>query len=223
MTLMTDYAKICEQAARAGGAVVSDWVGRIAVRKKGHADLVTQADLASQEAVRHIVLGAFPDHTLLGEEDSPQQTATPSTATPRAEYRWIVDPLDGTTNYVHQVPHYAVSLALEHRGKVLVGTVYDPTSDECFTATAGQGARLNGQPIATSPVTDLSEALAASGFPNQVLPDSPDLLVFLEALWQCQAVRRTGCASLNLCYVAAGRFDVCWAYSTKIWDVAAAP
>ena len=216
MSLIDDYAKICEEAARVGGAVVTDWIGRIAVQKKGHADMVTQADLASQEAVRETVLRAFPDHGLIGEEDIPQPPAGN-----RPEYRWIVDPLDGTTNYVHGVPHYAVSLALEHNGQVLVGAVYDPTSDECFTAAAGQGARLGGQPITTSQVTDLSEALGASGFPNKVLPDSPDLLVFLKAVLHCQSVRRTGCASLNLCYVAAGRFDVCWAYSTKIWDVAA--
>jgi myo-inositol-1(or 4)-monophosphatase len=216
MSLINDYAKVCEEAARAGGAVVTDWIGRIAVRKKGHADLVTQADLASQEAVRRIVLGAFPHHSLLGEEDAP---APPPEK--RAEYRWIVDPLDGTTNYVHQVPHYAVSLALEHNGNVLVGTVYDPSTNECYTAAAGQGARLNGRPITTSPVTELSEALAVTGFPNKVLPDSPDLLVFLKAVLDCQSVRRTGCASLNLCYLAAGRLDVCWNYSTKIWDVAA--
>jgi len=216
MDLIDDYAKVCEEAVRAGGAVVTDWIGRIAVRKKGHADLVTQADLASQEAVRQTVLRAFPQHGLIGEEDSPAHSAGS-----RPEYRWIVDPLDGTTNYVHRVPHYAVSLALEHHGNVLVGAVYDPTSDECFTAAAGQGARLNGQPITTSPVVDLSEALAVSGFPNKVLPDSPDLLVFLKAVLHCQSVRRTGCASLNLCYLAAGRFDVCWNYSTKIWDVAA--
>jgi myo-inositol-1(or 4)-monophosphatase len=139
----------------------------------------------------------------------------------RAEYRWITDPLDGTTNYAHGVPHYCVSLALERSGDLLVGAVYDPVLDECFTAAAGRGARLNERPIATSGVSELSEALAAVGFPPDVQPNSPDLLLFLEMLHHCQAIRRTGSSALNLCYLAAGRFDVYWSYSTKIWDVAA--
>jgi myo-inositol-1(or 4)-monophosphatase len=129
--------------------------------------------------------------------------------------------LDGTTNFVHGIPFYCVSLALEHEGKPVVGAVYNPVSGECFTAAAGQGAWLNGKPIRTSPVTELSEALAAMGLPPQVQPDSPDLLVFLEAIYRCQAVRRTGSTALNLSFLAAGRFDVFWGFSAKIWDVAA--
>ena len=142
-------------------------------------------------------------------------------ATARAEYRWIVDPLDGTTNFVHGVPHYCVSLALERNGELLVGAVYDPLLEECFTAAAGQGAWLNGRPIHTSQVSLLSEALAAVGFPPKVTRDSPDLLLFLEMVCRCQAIRRTGSSALNLCYLAAGRFDLYWSYSTNIWDVAA--
>jgi myo-inositol-1(or 4)-monophosphatase len=138
-----------------------------------------------------------------------------------AAFRWITDPLDGTTNYVHHLPHYCVSLALEHAGSLLVGAVYDPTQDECFTAARGRGAFLNGQRIRTSEAADLSEALAATGFPAHVTPDAPDLLVFNQAIFCCQGVRRTGSAALNLCYLAAGRFDVLWGLSTKVWDVAA--
>jgi myo-inositol-1(or 4)-monophosphatase len=196
--------------------VLQDWVGRVEVYSKGPADLVTQADLASQEVVRRTVLGAFPDHCLLGEEKAPDEILAD-----RAEYRWIVDPLDGTTNYVHGVPHYCVSLALERNGDLLVGAVYDPVLDECFTAAAGQGARLNARPIHTSEVGVLSEALAAVGFPPSVSRDSPDLLLFLEMVCRCQAIRRTGSAALNLCYLASGRFDLAWSYSTNIWDVAA--
>ncbi len=163
MNDIDEYLRVCESAVRTGGAVVQDWVGRIEVRKKGHADLVTQADLASQEAVRQIVLGRFPEHCLLGEEKKPGEVVAE-----RAEYRWIVDPLDGTTNYVHGVPHYSVSLALERNGDLLVGAVYDPVLDECFTAATGRGAWLNGQPIHTSEVDVLSEALAAVGFPPKV-------------------------------------------------------
>lgn len=216
MGMIDDYLSVCEAAVRLGGRTVQDWIGRFEVEKKGPADLVTQADFASQEAVRRTVLGAFPEHCLLGEEKGPDQATAD-----RTEFRWIVDPLDGTTNFVHGVPHYCVSLALERNGELLVGAVYDPMLDECFTAAVGQGARLNGRPIHTSRVAAISEALAAVGFPPDAKRDSPDLLLFLEMIGRCQAIRRTGSSALNLCYLAAGRFDAYWSYSTNIWDVAA--
>jgi myo-inositol-1(or 4)-monophosphatase len=161
-------------------------------------------------------LQAFPQHSVLGEED---QLAgdTPS----KTEYRWVVDPLDGTTNFVHGIPHYAVSLALQHGDKVLVGAVFDPSLNECFTVAIGQGAFLNGRPIRTSSQNRLSEVIAGTGFPAKLQPDSPDLLVFNKALFRCQGIRRTGSAALNLCDVAAGRYGVLWGFSTKIWDIAA--
>ncbi|NQU24546.1 MAG: inositol monophosphatase [Candidatus Nealsonbacteria bacterium] len=213
---MLEYATTCEKAVRAGGAVVLDWIDRFEVSEKGPADLVTQADLASQDAVSCIILQTFPDHFILGEED---QASEPATS--RSEFRWIVDPLDGTTNYVHRVPHFSVSLALERNGELLVGAVYDPIREECFTAIAGGGAMLNGRPIHTSEVSELPNALAAVGFPPRVATDAPDVLVFLEALSGCQAIRRTGSAALNLSYIAAGRFDLYWSFSTKVWDAAA--
>ena len=216
MEKYNDYLRVCEEAVRAAARVVQDWIGRTETRQKGPADLVTQADLASQETVRRVVLGAFPNHCLLGEEQ--EQSELPTT---RSEYRWIVDPLDGTTNFVHGVPHYCVSLALERNGELLVGAVYDPALDECFTAVTGQGARLNSRAIHASGVSKLSEALAAVGFPPGVRSDSPDLRMFLEMIPRCQAIRRTGSAALNLCYLAAGRFDLFWSFSTHIWDVAA--
>ena len=217
MSAMPEYARICEKAVRAGGAAVKDWIGRIDVREKGPADLVTQADFASQDVIRRTVLEAFEDHSLLGEE----QDQDVRVSRQRSKYRWIADPLDGTTNFVHGVPHYCVSLALERHGELLVGAVYDPIRNECFTAAAGEGAFLDGNPIRTSDVHELSGALAAVGFPPVTPRDCPDLLVFLEALERCQAIRRTGSSALNLCYLAAGRFDVYWSYSAKIWDVAA--
>ena len=216
MSGMSEYMEVCEAAVRAGGAVVQQWVGRFEVREKGPADLVTEADMASQEAIRELIVDHFPDHFLIGEEDSGVEEEAGE-----AEFRWIADPLDGTTNYVHRMPHYSVSLALEHRGRVLVGAVYDPTRDECFTAAAGQGAFLNGERIQSSRVSDLAGSLAVVGFPPNARRGSPDLAVFLEILDKCQAIRRTGSAALNLCYLAAGWFDVYWSYSTKIWDVAA--
>jgi myo-inositol-1(or 4)-monophosphatase len=177
---------------------------------------VTEADFAAQEVVKKAVLGAFPSHSVLGEEDQ-----LPGNTPSATEYRWIVDPLDGTTNFVHCIPHYAVSIALEHKGRILVGTIYDPSRENCFTAAEGGGAFLDGRPIRTSDVARLEDAIAGTGFPAKLLPDSPDLLVFNEALFRCQGIRRTGSAALNMCDVAAGRFDVLWGLSTKIWDIAA--
>ena len=214
---MSEFLAIAEEAARKGGAVLAEMLGRAKVREKGPADLVTEADVASQEAVRSLLLGAFPDHGFIGEEG----TSAEDSRSKEAEFRWIVDPLDGTTNFVHGVPHFCVSVALEQRGRLLVGAVYNPLGDECYLAEAGKGARLNGVALSTSEVVDLSQSLAAVGLPCVVNSESPDLRLFNQALTDCQAIRRTGSAALNLCYVAAGRFDLAWNYSTKIWDVAA--
>jgi myo-inositol-1(or 4)-monophosphatase len=215
---MKDFLAICEQAARGAGAVLTGLFGRAKVREKGPRNLVTEADFASQEFVRQTIAAAFPDHDFIGEEgDAGQRDRRVE-----ADYRWIVDPLDGTTNFAHGVPHFCVSLALENRGSLLVGAVFDPIRDECYTARAGVGSWLNGEPIRTSGVVDLAQSLAGFGLPNVVAPDDPDLRLFNRALGVCQAIRRTGSAALNHCYVAAGRFDVAWNYGTRIWDVAAA-
>jgi myo-inositol-1(or 4)-monophosphatase len=216
MTQIPIFLEVCENAVRAAGRTILDWVGKTSVQRKGPADFVTEADFAAQEVVKRMVLQAFPQHSVLGEEDQ-LAGSTPSAT----EFRWIVDPLDGTTNFVHGIPHYAVSLALEQNGTIIVGAVYDPSMGACFTAAQGHGAFLNGQPIRTSQVTELSEAIAGAGFPANLQPDSPDLLVFNKVLFRCQGVRRTGSAALNLCDVAAGRFDLLWGFSTKIWDIAA--
>jgi len=213
---MSEFMTVCEEAVRRGGAVLAEMLGKAKVRKKGPADLVTEADFASQKAILDLVLRAYPDHGFVGEEDQPGEEVNPE-----AEYCWFADPLDGTTNFVHGVPHFCVSLALAHRGRLLVGAVFNPMTGECYTAEAGRGAFLNADSIHTSSVDQLSESLAAVGLPSVVGPQSPDLVLFNAALDQCQALRRTGSAALNLCYVASGRFDLAWNYSTKIWDVAA--
>lgn len=217
---MPDFITVCQQAARAGGAVLLDWQDRFQAREKGPRDLVTEADLASQEAIREIVLGAFPDHDFLGEEDTPEQIAQSQTAD-RREYRWIVDPLDGTTNYVHQLQTFAVSIALERDGKIVAGTIFDPVMDECYTAEAGKGAFLNGTRLQTSDCQSLDNALVAASFSANVSPGSEEVARFIEVLQHCQALRRLGSAALNLSYVAAGRLDAYWATSVKTWDVAA--
>jgi myo-inositol-1(or 4)-monophosphatase len=223
MESLTGYLTLCEKATRIGGNVIQQWAGKFDVRKKGPYDLVTQADIESQRAISRAIWDVFPAHRIMGEEDIglPAGEKVCDNASPQSEYRWIIDPLDGTTNFVHGLPHYAVSLALERNGRLLVGAVFDPALNECFTAAAGQGAHLNGRPIHTSNVSTLSEALAVVGFPPGVKHDSPDLKVFLQAILHCQAVRRSGSTALNLAYLAAGRYDVFWNFSSKIWDIAA--
>jgi myo-inositol-1(or 4)-monophosphatase len=214
---MSEFISTCELAAKAGGAVLQEWIGRFAVReKKGPSDLVTEADLASQEAIRNLVLAQFPDHAFVGEEDPRFDPAEEN-----ENYRWIVDPLDGTTNYVHGVPHYAVSVALERNGELLAGCVYDPVLEESYTAGAGEGAFLNGRPIRVSEARALREALVAASFPHQVDPNLHAIREFVAALPACQALRRGGSAALNLAYVAAGRFDAYWATDLHAWDAAA--
>lgn len=211
---MSDFLPICEEAARVGGEVLREWAGRIAAREKAPADLVTEADFASQEAIRKFLASRHPEHDFLGEEGEQEQ--------PRSSpYRWIVDPLDGTTNYVHGLPNYGVSVALEKDGEIIAGVVFDPNFDECFAATAGGGAFLNGEHLQVSGVTNLSEALVAVSFAPKVRPNAPEIEHFLQVLPLCQAVRRMGSAALNLSYIAAGRLDGYWATTTHLWDVAA--
>jgi len=209
---------VCEKAARAGAAVLLEWQGKINASEKGPRDLVTEADVASQNVIREIVLAAFPEHRFLGEEDSPEVIAA---ETSDSEYRWLVDPLDGTTNYVHQLPGFAVSIGVEHKGELVAGVVYDPRLDECFAAAKGNGATLNGEPIKTSECTQINHALVATGFSIDVAQGSIEIERFIEMLPECQALRRLGSAALNLCYLANGRMDGYWAVSVKIWDIAA--
>lgn len=205
---------VCEEAARAGAEQLLSWRGRFQWRQKAPRDLVTDADLASEQAVRAVIARHFPDHGILGEENpEPAQLERP--------YCWIVDPLDGTTNYAHNIPCYAVSIAVAHGGRLLAGVVYDPERQECFAAVAGEAAMLNGRPIAASSVEATEDALAAISFPAQLAENSPDLRAFLRAAYRCQAIRRTGSAALNLAYVACGRFDAHWAHEIHPWDAAA--
>ena len=211
----TKYLGICEEAARAGGKVLLDWMGRFSVREKGPADLVTEADEASQATIRTIVLDAFPDHAFLAEEGNAPAPRRGS------GYRWIVDPLDGTTNYVHGLPHFAVSIGLEHGGEMLAGVVFDPLANECFSAAAGQGAFCAGKRLRVSAAHDVSQALVAIGLPTGVRADSKEIRTMTNLITRSQGMRRMGSTALNLSYVAAGRLDACWCTGAKAWDVAA--
>jgi myo-inositol-1(or 4)-monophosphatase len=190
--------------------------GKIQAREKAPADLVTEADLASQETIRELLLTAFPDHGFLGEED-----VNPDETDDQGPFTWIVDPLDGTTNYVHGLDNYSVSVALRHKEEIIVGAVYDPVRDLTYSATLDRGAFCNGTPIRVSQVVSLDQALVAASLPARVEPGSTEVERFLRILFSCQAVRRLGSAALNLCYVAAGKLDGYWATSLKKWDVAA--
>ena len=204
----------CEAACRAGGEQLMLWQGKFSAQEKGARDLVTEADIASQEAVHNAVQAAFPEHGFLGEE-------SPELAQLEKPHCWVVDPLDGTTNYVHGFPCFAVSVAVAHKGQLVAGGVYDPQREEMFLAGAGCGATLNGQPFQTSETSDLDSALIAVSFPPQLTLDMPDVQAFLKLAPQCRAVRRTGSAALNLAYVACGRLDAHWAFQIFPWDSAA--
>lgn len=217
---MPDFLDVCRQAALAGGEVLLSWQNRFSTREKAPRDLVTEADLASQRAIRQVLLGAFPDHGFVGEEPDPDVEIDPKSSAFPA-YRWIVDPLDGTANYVHRLPAFAVSIALEQQGQIALGVVYDPVSREFFHAVAGQGAYLNGQKLTTSACQSADQALVAVSFSPQVPRDSVEIRRFIEVLVACQSVRRLGSAALNLAYLAAGRLDAYFATSVHIWDVAA--
>lgn len=210
------FIEVCEQAARAGGQELLRWRGKFTAQEKGPKDLVTEADLASQRVIREIILDAYPTHQFVGEEDD----HAPNHGTDEA-YEWIVDPLDGTCNYVHGLPAYAVSIALTRDSQVIAGVVYDPVAQECFAAEQGQGTTLNGARVRVSTCQTLGQALVASSFPAQVERDSPEIQRFTDVLIQSQALRRWGSAALNMSYVACGRLDAYWATSVKKWDVAA--
>ncbi len=186
----------------------------VEIEKKGPIDLVTAADLAAEREIRRIVAGRFPGHVVLGEEG-----ADPGRS---AECRWIVDPLDGTTNFAHGVALFCVSIALEIAGRVETAVVFDPVAEELYAAERDGGARLNGQPIHVSPTTALIDGLLCTGFPYSVREDlSAHVGVFAAFLGRSRAVRRLGSAALDLCYVAAGRFDGFWEDGLHAWDVAA--
>lgn len=215
---MPELIDVCEKAARAGGAVLQDWVGRFSARLKGPRDFVSEADLASQETIAQIIAEYFPDHLFVGEEETAEKTR--SARTP-GKYHWIADPLDGTANYVRGVPHYAVSIGVERDGVLLAGVIFDPVLEECFTATAGGGAFLNGKSIQTSGINNIEQALLAASFPPRVSPELPAVKEFVAFIQLCQGVRRGGSAALNLAYIAAGRFDGYWAADLHPWDAAA--
>ena len=219
---MADYLKTAEHLAREAGSLLREGHGQglasdagpIAYEHKGAVDLVTEYDRRSEKLILEGLRRAFPDHAFNSEEYGHSAH--------RADYEWLVDPLDGTTNFAHAFPVFAVSLALVRRGQPLVGVIYDPVHDELFAAEAGQGATLNGRPLHVSAQTDLGQALLATGFPYDVRTNPRNNFdQFRQFYLRTQAVRRAGSAALDCAYVAAGRLDGYWELSIKPWDVGA--
>ncbi len=181
---------------------------------KGEIDIVTEADRISEEVLITEINGKFPDHTILSEEAGEIERGS--------RYRWVIDPLDGTTNYAHGFPMFCVSIALEKDGQIITGVIYSPVSDELFVAGKGEGAFLNGAPIAVSGTTEISESLLATGFPYDIRRDpNNNINYFSEMALRVQGIRRSGSAALDLAYTAAGRFDGFWELKLHPWDTAA--
>ena len=205
---------VLNKALAEGGKILSAKFGKVGYRLKGRANLLTEADLASQEKVKAVIRSAFPEDGFLAEEDE-----TPDISARRI---WVIDPLDGTTNYAHGFPAAAVSIALAEDGKILAGGVCDPFRREVFTARRGRGAFFNGRRLAVSKVPSLSKALLVTGFPYDRAERADFYCSFFsDFMKRSHDVRRMGAASLDLAWLAAGRTDGYWEFGLKPWDVAA--
>jgi myo-inositol-1(or 4)-monophosphatase len=212
---MESLKALAIQAARKAGRVLQDRLGRTRrIDYKGAVNLVTEMDFRSERIIVSEIRRHFPGHAFLAEEKVQERTRSP--------FRWIIDPLDGTTNYAHGFPVYCVSIALEYGGEIILGVVYDPSREELFVAQKAKGARLNGRRLAVSKTSLLSKSLLATGFPYD-LRESPvnNFDHFRNFALRTHAVRRCGSAALDLCYVAAGRFDGFWEMKLGPWDLAA--
>lgn len=214
MTL-NQYTQVAVRAAYQAGEILNSHFGKLThINKKGSIDLVTAADLASEKTILTILKEAYPDHTILSEESGLDVG--------RPDHQWIIDPLDGTTNFVHNLPVFAISIAHAHKEKVDVGVVFNPLSGELFCANQGSGATLNGHSIAISDTIEMKNSLLVTGFPYH-LQDDCEMLIqrFRYCLRAAQGIRRLGSAALDLCYVACGRFDGFWEEGLNPWDTAA--
>jgi myo-inositol-1(or 4)-monophosphatase len=207
------------QTARDAGKILAERFGRsLEITHKGELDLVTESDLASERLIIDRIKSHYPRHAILAEESG---TSEPADRERDSDWRWIIDPLDGTTNYAHGYPCFCVSIGLQQNGRLELGVVYDPMRDEVFTAERGQGAALNGRRIRVSSAPDLASSLLCTGFPYDVRERSEFARHFSNFIMAAQGVRRDGAAALDLAYVAAGRFDGFWEEGLKPWDVAA--
>jgi myo-inositol-1(or 4)-monophosphatase len=213
---MHPMLNIAVRAARKAGSIINRaaLAGGLNVRSKRAKDYVTQVDQAAEEAIIDIVRKSYPEHGFLAEESGASRQD--------AEYVWIIDPIDGTTNFIHGFPQYCTSIGIRHRGALAHAVVYDPVANELFTASKGRGAFLNDRRIRVSTLTRLGEALVGTGFPFKEL-DRLDLYMrqLHKMMQTCSGVRRAGAAALDLAYVACGRLDAFWELGLSPWDMAA--
>ena len=209
--------------AREAGARLREFLAQgVKTEYKGDVDLVTVADRTVEKLIRERLGQAFPEHGIFGEEGTRERMD--------GEFRWYVDPLDGTTNFAHGFPQFCVSMGLERRaagmaperdGTLVAGVIYDPMRDELFTAERGQGAQLNGRSMRVSKIPDLAEALLSTGFPSRKRHASPNVHFYQEFTLRSHGVRRAGSAALDLAYVACGRLEAFWEFNLNPWDTAA--
>jgi len=212
MKELNDFA--INLARDAGNLLKEKFNSKHEVHYKGEINLVTEADKMSEDLIIAAINSSFPDHGILSEE-SPAQNS-------QAMLRWIIDPLDGTTNYAHGYPVFCVSIALENEGVIVLGVIYDPLREDMFVAERGKGAYLNGKKLKVSPTATLSRSLLATGFPYDIRMSKDNNLNYFNLMAvEAQAIRRAGAAALDIAYLAAGRFDGFWELKLKPWDTAA--
>lgn len=218
-----EFANEASEIARDAGALLREFYDRgVATEYKGDVDLVTEADRASEKLIRERLAAVFPDHGIYGEEGTREGL--------EREFRWYVDPLDGTTNFAHGFPAFCVVLGCEHRpaglapdadGEMVAGVIYDPLRDDLFQAEKGRGAWLNGRRISVSRIASMQESLTATGFPSKKRHQSPNVHFYQEVTLRSHGVRRAGSAALDLAYVACGRLDGFWEFHLNPWDTSA--
>ncbi len=213
MGVHNDYLSPMQDLAREAGALLLSFFGKVTIEYKGDVDLVTQADRSSEALIVERIRKQWPSHDLIGEEGSRIETGS--------DFRWYVDPLDGTTNFAHGYPVFCVSLGLEYKGELIAGVIFDPTRDEMFAAEKGGGSRLNGRVVRVSPATHLAESLLATGFPSHKRHKNPNIQFYHQITLRSHGVRRAGSAALDLCCVACGRYDGFWEFNLNSWDTAA--
>lgn len=216
-----ELLQVALRAAAAGGEKLMEWRGKFSTREKAPCDLVTDADVAAQRAIAEVVNGAFPQHAFLGEEEGGHRQPEDFAQLLSEPFCWVVDPLDGTMNYVHGYPAYAVSIGVVAKGKIVAGVIFDPLRQRVYSATLGGGAWCNGKRLAVSETPDLASALLSMSLPAKVDCGTPDLVDFMAVVEHCQSVRRLGSAALNLAFLAEGALDGFWARQIQPWDVAA--
>jgi myo-inositol-1(or 4)-monophosphatase len=203
-----------QSIAREAGALLMEYFQQhVKIEYKGDVDLVTVADRKSEALILDRIRREFPGHDVMGEEGTRIETGS--------EYKWYVDPLDGTTNFAHGYPVFCVSLAVEHKGERVAGVIYDPTRDEMFSTEKGKGAQLNGERIHASSTARLGESLVGTGFPSHKRHKNPNIYFYHQITLRSHGVRRAGSAALDLCNVASGRFEGFWEFNLNPWDTAA--